>query len=77
MIDKEFERYLNNYLWNNIGIKSKTLQKICKNKNSLEYNYLINRYTDSRSIQESVYRIKYNIDEKPKCHTYRNNNNYI
>ena len=77
MINKEFERYLNNYLWNNIGIKSKTLQKICKNKNSLEYNYLINRYTDSRSIQESVYRIKYNIDEIPKCPICGNNNNYI
>ena len=31
------------------------------------YDYLINRYDDTDSIGEVVYRICHNIDEKPKC----------
>ena len=77
MIDLKYEEYLNNYLWNNKGIKSKTLQKINNNKDSDEYIYLMNRYTDSKSLQESVYRIKYNIDIIPKCPVCGKNNNYI
>lgn len=29
------------------------------------YNYLINRYNDSKSIQETIYRIVNNIDIRP------------
>lgn len=32
-----------------------------------EKNYLKNRYIDSYSLSESLYRIKYNIVEVPKC----------
>ena len=77
MIDKKYEEYLNNYLWCKTGIKSKTLQMIVNHQNCKEYIYIINRYTDSRSIQESVYRIKYNIDEIPKCPVCNKPNNYI
>ena len=77
MIDKKFEEYLNNYLWNNIGIKSKTLYKISNDINCKEYKYLIQRYTDSRSLKESVYRIKYNIDNIPKCPICGNFNKFI
>ena len=31
------------------------------------YEYLINRYPDSDSIMETLYRIKYHIEERPKC----------
>lgn len=32
-----------------------------------EYKYLINRFNDSHSLKESLYRILYNIDIIPKC----------
>lgn len=31
------------------------------------YNYLKNRYSDSESIQETLYRILNNVHERPKC----------
>lgn len=33
------------------------------------YNYLINRYDDSMSIQETIYRIVNNIEKRPVCKT--------
>ena len=42
-------------------------QKQWLNKNRDIYDYLINRYTDSDSIHETLYRIKNNIEQKPKC----------
>lgn len=37
------------------------------NKNIDIYNYLINRYNDSDSLCETIYRIKYNIEIRPVC----------
>ena len=31
------------------------------------YNYLINRYKDSKSISETIYRIYNNIEHRPVC----------
>ena len=31
------------------------------------YEYLLNRYNDSYSLKETIYRIKYNIDKRPVC----------
>lgn len=71
------DNYINEYLWCNTGINSKRLQKISKDENCEEYKYLISRYTDSRSLKESVYRIKHNINEIPKCPICGNPNNFI
>ena len=71
------DEYINIHLWCNTGIKSKTLYKIAHDINCEEYKYLINRYTDSRSLKESVYRIKYNINNIPKCPVCGNLNNFI
>ena len=40
-------------------ISGKTLNNITE-----EYNYVINRFTDSSSIKESIQRIYYKIEEK-------------
>lgn len=74
MID---DNYINENLWCNTGINSKRLQKISKDENCEEYKYLISRYTDSRTLKESVYRIKYHIDEIPKCPICGKPNNFI
>jgi ATP-dependent Lon protease len=71
------DKYINEYLWCNTGIKSRTLYKIEHDINCEEYKYLINRYTDSRSLKESVYRIKYNIENIPKCPVCGKLNNFI
>lgn len=43
------------------------LRKTWLNKNIEIYNYLINKYNDSKSLSETIYRIKYGIHIKPKC----------
>lgn len=42
-------------------------QIVKKFLNTPEYNYVINKYKDSESFAESLYRIKYNIYERPVC----------
>ena len=44
-------------------ISGKTLNNITEE----EYNYVINRFTDSSSIKESIQRIYYKVEEKNKC----------
>jgi len=36
-------------------------------KNYHIYNYIQNRYKDSESLTESIYRIKNNIETRPTC----------
>ena len=36
-------------------------------KNNKLYNYSLNRYSDSESIKETIFRIKNNIEERPVC----------
>ena len=78
MINKEFENYLNKWFWaKNGSLNSKRLYSILHKPNSDEYQYLIQRYNDSRSIKESIFRIKYNIDNIPRCPICGNFNNFI
>jgi len=54
---------------------------ICKNKitnmNNEMIQYLNNRFIDSKSLNESVYRIKYNIINRPKCKYCNNEVEYL
>ena len=62
MTDKE----VLNYLWpNNICLLKNKLNKHLIPNEIIDY--LNNRFSDSDSIAESLYRIKYNIDQKPCC----------
>ena len=73
MINTKIENKINTIFWN------KANDLIIKQINKLseeELEYLKNRYTDSRSLKESVYRIKYNIEEIPRCPTCGNFNNF-
>ena len=58
--DNIIKQYLNNFISNHNKIYTK-----CFPKNI--YDYIVNRYKDSKSIQESIYRILNNIEETPKC----------
>ncbi len=62
MIDEEVIKYL---CQNNISLLKNKLKKNLISNDMLFY--LNNRYVDSDSIYESLYRIKFNIEEKPKC----------
>lgn len=54
------------YILNNGNINSNKLQEKYIKEHGY-YNYLINRYTDSDSFAETVYRICHDINDKPKC----------
>lgn len=41
------------------------------------YSYLLNRYNDSESLPETIRRIQYNIEERPKCKVCGNKVNYL
>ena len=43
-----------------------------KKKYSNLYTFIKNYYKDSESLQETIYRIYYNIDNKPKCYCGNN-----
>lgn len=58
--DDFIKQYLNDFISNHNKIYTK-----CFPKNI--YDYIINKYKDSKSIQESIYRILNNIEEVPKC----------
>ena len=47
--------------------KNKINFRKVKNLNNDELEYLNNRFSDSNSLRESIQRILYGIEEKPKC----------
>ena len=61
IIDIYKDKYI--YSWDNIPIEHK--------------EYLKNRFTDSQSIKESVWRILFNIEQRPKCKICGNNVKFI
>ena len=58
------DEYIKNFFFTESGIFN--FHKLKKITPEIE-EYLNKRYNDSESIKESIYRIKYNIEEKPKC----------
>ncbi|MBO6271734.1 hypothetical protein J6O48_03020 [bacterium] len=61
-----------NYIKNLFLTKSKHLNKNYTqsswlNKHNDIFNYLLNKYSDSTSIQETLYRIINNVHERPVC----------
>ena len=42
-------------------------------ENKIVYEYYLNRYKEKDNIKEVVYRIKNNLEEKPKCPICGNN----
>jgi hypothetical protein len=60
-------------------VDDKVIKDLCKYDKSLEYitnqkilDYIDNRYNDSSSRLETIQRIKFGIEEKPKCPTCGN-----
>ena len=52
----------------NCFMKDKVLKE-----NKIVYEYYLNRYKEKDSIKEVIYRIKNNLEEKPKCPICGNN----
>ena len=65
MTDKEFLSYFN-------SVNKKHTDKVLK-ENKIVYEYYLNRYKEKDNIKEVVYRIKNNLEEKPKCPICGNN----
>ena len=72
----EIENKINNYLWGGRQLKWQNWNKFI-NSNSIELQYLKERYKDSRTLKESAYRLKYNIEQIPVCPVCGNFNNFI
>ena len=62
---KNHDSLIINTLCSNRGINHNKIEILHNYPNIIEY--LDNRYTDSSSIEETIKRIKLNIEEKPKC----------
>ena len=62
---KNHDSLIINTLCSNRGINHNKIERLHNYPNIIEY--LDNRYTDSSSIEETIKRIKLNIEEKPKC----------
>lgn len=63
MIDDKY--IIEHFLGKTDKINRFALQRITEE----ELNYLKNRYNDSDSLNETILRIKYNIDVHPHCKT--------
>ena len=62
------EYILNNYFTKNGYPNSNKVKLIINDKNYIDiYNYLNNRFADSESIIETLYRIKHSIEIRPVC----------
>lgn len=66
------DKYIKSYFKGNKRIINPNLSKCYYHKTGKKFNqeiydYVINRYKDSNSFKESLYRIFYNIEVKPKC----------
>jgi len=73
MIDDQY--ILNKFLDKNGNANRRKLQKSYLSNE--EYNYLINRFKDSKTLSEVIYRIKYNIETLPKCPVCGKSLNFI
>lgn len=66
------DEYIKKYFKGNKRIINTNLVKYYYNKEGKKFNYeiykyIMNRYNDSTSFKESLYRIFYNIEKRPKC----------
>lgn len=66
-MENNHDKLINKIFW-----KDDNLMNAHKRKTKLSFhpnisNYLENRYNDSESVKETLYRIHYNIEERPKC----------
>lgn len=67
MIDLEKDKEIILYVTNNTNkiIPARANKKVLLKLNYL--NYITNRYSDSESLSESLYRLVFNIEDRPKC----------
>lgn len=76
MIDPILDNQIISYVTNNSGkiIPGRTNPKILNKLNYL--NYIEQRYNDSESLSESLYRLVFNIEIRPTCKICGNHINY-
>lgn len=67
------DEYINLIFWENNKFKYTLLKKLDNNIKK----YLLNRYNDSESLKETIYRIKYNIVNRPVCPICNNKVKFI
>lgn len=58
---------ISDLFFGNRQLKSKVYKKYKNNYNSEIYQYIINRFKDSKSFDESLYKIKYKVYIRPVC----------
>ena len=61
------DEYISNLFFGKRQFIKEYYKKYLNNQDSEISQYIINRYNDSKSFKESIYRIKYNIEKRPVC----------
>lgn len=61
------DKYISNLFFGKRQFIKEYYKKYLNNQNSEISQYIINRYSDSKSFKESIYRIKHNIEKRPVC----------
>jgi len=66
MID---DTYIRDLMFGNRQLKAKVYKEVTSDKDSAIYKYIDSRFDDSKSFDESLYRIFHGISARPKCKT--------
>ena len=61
------DQYISNLFFGKRQFKYQIYNKYSQDEESDIYQYVINRFNDSESFKESMYRIKYGIEKRPIC----------
>ena len=61
------DQYISNLFFGKRQFKYQIYNKYLQDKKSDIYQYIVNRFNDSESFKESIYRIKYGIEKRPVC----------
>ena len=61
------DEYISNLFFGKRQFIKEYYYKYLNDKESDIYKYIVNRYNDSLSFKESIYRIKYKIEIRPSC----------
>ena len=71
------DEYISNLFFGKRQFIKEYYKKYLNNQDSEISQYIINRYNDSKSFKESIYRIKYNIEKRPVCEECGKELNFI
>ena len=66
-MENNHDKLINKIFWKDDNLMNAHKRKTKLSSHTNINNYIENRYNDSESVKETLYRIHYNIEERPKC----------